>query len=384
MRDPTDGEPVARSSPAPRGNVYRSASYPPAPVGRARPQPPTVSPAIRPGAAVRHGRPTHPTHPTRPTRPAALAGAGRARKRRRPPGRWTRFVLVAAAVIAVIIGGDGVLLAARAAAQRTSATGSWLPVSAAPTSAAPTSAAPSPSASPTATGPLLTYRPINISVDGFFSWALLDRDTGTIRGSANEATGTSTTESMIKAWIASDYLRIKAAQGLTPSTARLDELTRMIRDSDDQAAEDIYDLDGYDAVVDRMISMCGLRDTTVVDGWWSKTGITAADATRLGLCVANGTAAGPRWTPWILEQMRLVRGQGRFGIIDALPPAVAATTAIKNGWTLIYAEGEWHVACLAIQTQWVLAVLLRYDGSLGLSYGANICARVTRDLMTPR
>ena len=40
----------------------------------------------------------------------------------------------------------------------------------------------------------------------FFSWALLDRKTGKISGSPN-MTATSSTESMIKAWIVSDYLR---------------------------------------------------------------------------------------------------------------------------------------------------------------------------------
>jgi hypothetical protein len=186
---------------------------------------------------------------------------------------------------------------------------------------------------------------------------------------------------MIKAWIAADYLRLQAAGGRTPSGQRLNELTTMIRDSDDQAAQDIYRLDGSDTVVKRMISTCRLTDTTVVNGWWSRTQITARDATRLGLCVADGRAAGRTWTPWLLTQMRQVRGEGRFGIIDALPASVSAGTAVKNGWTLIQEDGDWHVACLAIQDQWVLSVLTRYDGSRGLAYGATVCADVTRQLM---
>jgi hypothetical protein len=186
---------------------------------------------------------------------------------------------------------------------------------------------------------------------------------------------------MIKIWIASDYLRQLTAAGEQPTQQRLDELSAMIRDSLDQAAEQIYRLDGADDVVNRMISMCGLTDTTMVDGWWSRTAITARDAVRLGLCVADGRAAGPAWTAWVLGEMRQVRGEGRFGVIDALPTAVAATTAIKNGWTLIEADGDWHIACLAVQDQRILAVLARYDGSRGLAYGANVCADVTRQLM---
>jgi hypothetical protein len=240
-----------------------------------------------------------------------------------------------------------------------------------------------PAASTAAAGaPVLTPRTVDVSVDGFLSWALLDRRTGAISGSANHAGATSSTESMIKVWIAADHLRQQAAGGRTPNQQRLAELTTMIRDSDDRAAEDIYRLDGGNAVVTRMISTCGLTGTTAVNGWWSRTQVTADDAARLGLCVADGRAAGRTWTSWILTQMRQVRGEGRFGVVDALPAGTAATTAIKNGWTLINADGSWHVACLAVQDRWVLAVLTRYDGSRGLSYGAGVCADVTRQLMT--
>jgi hypothetical protein len=76
--------------------------------------------------------------------------------------------------------------------------------------------------------------------------------------------------------------------------------------------------------------------------------------------------------------MRQVRGEGRFGIIDALPDNVAARIPIKNGWTVI--GDEWHVNCLAVVDRYVLAVLTRYPESLGLSYGADICRSVTTQL----
>src|SRR5690242_16193901 len=40
-----------------------------------------------------------------------------------------------------------------------------------------------------------------------FGWALLDRRTNQVAGSANKDTMTNTTESMVKAWLAADYLR---------------------------------------------------------------------------------------------------------------------------------------------------------------------------------
>jgi hypothetical protein len=224
--------------------------------------------------------------------------------------------------------------------------------------------------------PLLTPGPVDVQVQGFLAWALLNRKTNAITGSANYASDTNSTESMIKAWISADYLRqLGTAQ---PPSDRLALLTQMIRDSDDDAAEIIYDLDGSDAVVQRMISICGLTETSIFEGWWSRTEMSARDAVRLGACVADGRAAGPKWTGWILNEMRQVRGDGRFGIIEALPTDVAARTSIKNGWTIV--GDEWHVDCLAIVDQYVLAVLIRYPAELGLQYGAEVCRDVATQL----
>jgi hypothetical protein len=237
--------------------------------------------------------------------------------------------------------------------------------------------------------PLLQARTVNVTTPGLLAWALLDRQTGQLTGSQNHTTARNTTESMVKAWIASDYLRRLAAAGQQPPPARLAELTRMIRDSDDNAAQDIYRLDGGNAVINRLIATCGLTETSVFSGWWSKTQLTARDAVRMGMCVADGRAAGPKWTGWILGEMRQVRGSvaeepngGRWGIIDALPPEVAKVTSIKNGWTLIYADGMWHMNCLAIHEDWILAVLTRFPGNLGKQHGADLCKSVTQQLMT--
>lgn len=224
--------------------------------------------------------------------------------------------------------------------------------------------------------PLLSPGPVDVQVQGFFAWALLDRNTNTMTGSPNYTTATNSTESMIKAWISSDYLRrLGDAQ---PPADKLALLTRMIRDSDDNAAEIIYDIDGNNAVVQRMISICGLTEASIYDDWWSRTQVSARDVVRLGACVADGRAAGPKWTGWILNEMRQVRGEGRFGIIEALPSDIAARTSIKNGWTIV--GDDWHLNCLAIVDQYVLAVLTRYPSELGLQYGAGVCRNVAIQL----
>ena len=263
---------------------------------------------------------------------------------------------------------------------------------------------PADSSSPASAPPTLTARPVNVPVDGFLAWALLDRTTGHITGSENLA-ATNSVESMIKVWIVADFLRRTAEQGAQPAAERLAQASTAIRDSNNAAAQALYVLGGRDAVVNRMVAMCGLTETAVggppqaqYHGWWSYTQISARDAVRLGECIKNGTAAGPQWTSWLLTEMTQVRGTadpkdqqtpgqggGRWGIIDGLPESVLGQgpVGIKNGWTLLWADGMWHVNCLAVANGWILAVLMRYPHQLGLGFGAQVCKSVAEQLASP-
>jgi hypothetical protein len=229
---------------------------------------------------------------------------------------------------------------------------------------------------------------LNVPGARFSSWMLLDRATGKATGSANAADDRNTVESMIKPWIAADYLRFAAESGQTPSEETLDELTLMIVDSNDPLAESYYQIGGADAVVERLIDRCGLTDVIIEPDLWGMTLMTPLDAVRYGACLADGRAAGPQWTSWILDTMKQVRGGvddqdsgevqgGRWGIIDGLPPELARDTSIKNGWTL-YEDG-WHVNCLAVHSTWVLAVMMRMPDEL--SAAAEGCATTASKLV---
>jgi hypothetical protein len=212
----------------------------------------------------------------------------------------------------------------------------------------------------------------------WISWALLDRRTGTVTGSSNLA-ATVRAEATVKAWIAADDLRRLAERRLRPDDEEVAALSAMVRDNDDRAAERVYRRNGGDEVIRRLVSTCGLTETTVHANWWSLTGMSARDAARMGQCIADGRAAGPQWTAWVLDQMRGVRGEGRFGIVAAFPDAQATTLAIKNGWALHQPGDGWTVNCLAIAAGWVLAVQVRYAPALGgLAHGAAVCADVAR------
>jgi hypothetical protein len=76
-------------------------------------------------------------------------------------------------------------------------------------------------------------RPIRVRNSTLFGWALLDHLSGRMAGSPNSGRVTNTVESMIKPWIAADHLRRLADRGSRPSAGALDEMYKMIVDSND-------------------------------------------------------------------------------------------------------------------------------------------------------
>ncbi|MFE9202628.1 hypothetical protein [Micromonospora sp. NPDC007230] len=255
-----------------------------------------------------------------------------------------------------------------------------------------------PAPEPTAPAkPTLAAAPVSVNFTGeFFSWALMDRKTGEISGAKN-MTETNSTESMIKAWIVSDYLRQLGNKPLT--TQRKQQVVTAIRDSNDVAAEALYNAGGRRPVLERLIKMCKLTDTTIepTRAKWAYTKMSPRDAVRMGDCIGDGTAAGKKWTKFVLSEMTKVRGGvedqksttvqgGRWGIIDGLPDSITSQqpVSIKNGFTMLWADVQWHVNCLAITDDWTLTVMMRYPQKAGLEYGAKVCASVATQLVTPQ
>jgi hypothetical protein len=155
-----------------------------------------------------------------------------------------------------------------------------------------------------------------------------------------------------------------------------DDLSTIIRDSANEPSWEIYRQLGREDSIQRMISLCGLTDSSPGEDL-SMTLISARDTVRLGQCLADGTAAGP-WTSWLLDEMRAVRGTGDFGIRKVFPDG--ERIAIKNGWETRANLGEWNVNCLAIAEAWTLSVLTRYSLDLPLDHGAQAIERLALDL----
>jgi len=301
-------------------------------------------------------------------------------KRRRVP-LWTVLLLV----LGLGAVGAGLRFVPGSPLAPSSGTASGPPSTAAALAADPT-------ASPTPEPEPLLFRSVPISTSllktkGFLSWALLDRRSGEVVGSSN-MDKTSTTMSMIKAWLAADDLRLAADDGRNPSSSRLHSLEIMIRDSDNNVAETLYQQNGRANIIKRMISICGLKDSKpATNGRFGYTQVSARDAVLMGGCIAEGKAAGSKWTPWLLDMMRKVRGTGAFGIRYALPPVMRQTVAIKNGWDQWSEDRTYRTNCLAIGDTWVLSVLQRYPstGNYGLDFAhtRKVCEETARKLLNP-
>jgi hypothetical protein len=244
---------------------------------------------------------------------------------------------------------------------------------ASPTRSVPTTTEPTAEATPAP--PTYTLNGAN-TVTGpssWWSWALVDRRTGESWGGPTAGEPTRSV-SMIKFWLGGLYLRAHPQ----PSQAMLNQLSTMIRDSNNDVANDVFfGLGGRVPVVAAMETVCGVKGPYILPGWWwASTWISARDAARLGVCLAEGRVANPQWTEWLLNEMRQVRGGGNFGIRFAFPEPIRSTIAIKNGWNI--EDGVWYVNCLAIGDTWVLVTESRAGSFIT---GRDVCVGVTEQLL---
>lgn len=237
---------------------------------------------------------------------------------------------------------------------------------------------PSPQPSTAESPATIAVPTVDIAVEGWVSWALLDRATGVMFCSEN-STEQSNTASMIKSWLAADYLRRTAERGSKPGTQKLSDLSEMIRDSENEPASEVYAELGRSATITRMNALCG-TSAKAGDGF-GKTQMSAQDACQLAHHLGDGSAAGPQWTDWLLNEMRNVRGDGDFGIRKAFPQAEQPEIAIKNGWDTWSPTDDWTVNCLALTQAWAMAVLTRYPENLGMEHGMSVTESVAAQLI---
>ena len=215
------------------------------------------------------------------------------------------------------------------------------------------------------------------------SLALMDRQTGRIVVSGDQAPFP--LASVAKLFIADDLLMQSVQRKQRLSPADQSALERMLRASDDWAADDFWVRNGGNAIIDRVSARYHLASTKVpYDGNWWNTMSTTADLVRYYAMLIDGSGRLPRaQADVILANLAASSPVGadgypqRFGIPDGL---FAEPVAVKQGWMCCWNGPNWlHLSTGVIGSdrRYVIAV-----GSMQPVDDATARETVTKALKT--
>ena len=168
--------------------------------------------------------------------------------------------------------------------------------------------------------------------------ALFDRGTGLYRDNGVAAHTRIESASVMKLFIAENLLHRRDLGQIRLTAADLTDMSRMLRESYDAAANRFWSSYGTNAIVSDVIGRYGLSETGLTSNvrYWGNTLITAHDIVvfyqRL-MDGSGGLSAGSR--NWIVDQLRQSTEQGDggrqfFGLHDGLP--LEHVIAQKQGW----------------------------------------------------
>ncbi|MBO0870170.1 MAG: serine hydrolase, partial [Micromonosporaceae bacterium] len=158
------------------------------------------------------------------------------------------------------------------------------------------------------------------------------------------------------------------AGGEAELTADLRTLaTRMITQSDNDAATDLYNQVGDAAGLARANRTLGLRDTTPANSWGLTT-TTVADQLQLLRAVSRPGPLAAANRAYILDLMSKVEGDQRWGV-----PAAAGDHAtavyVKNGWLSLSDDGNlWIINSIGRIVEpghdWLVVVLSNQNATM--------------------
>lgn len=197
--------------------------------------------------------------------------------------------------------------------------------------------------------------------------AVLDATTGAAVGAGETALFNSA--SVVKVLLATQLLLTGQMTGETDALARA-----MITVSDDEAADELYELAGGDAVVDLVAAhygVEGLGSPPLQTGQWGATGLSATGLVRLYAALQ----ADPVVWPWLAETMGAtseIAADGtdqHFGL-----PAASRSWVVKQGWMVGIGPGATYQSTGVLDGRW--AVALMATGSEE-RYGDELAATMT-------
>ncbi|MUL45049.1 serine hydrolase [Mycobacterium sp. CBMA293] len=215
------------------------------------------------------------------------------------------------------------------------------------------------------------------------SAAVLDRDTGQLIGTGNNAP--MPIASVAKLFIADDLL-LQEAKGQTELTAAdRQALDTMLRSSDDSAAETFWNRSGGNSIITRVAARYGLSGTSApYDGKWWNTMSTVTDLVHYyDLLLGGGGGLPPERASIILSNLAASTPSGsdgypqRFGIPDGL---YGEPVAVKQGWMPDWNGNNWmHMSTgvIGADRRYVMAI-----GSMQPTDDATARATITGAVKT--
>ena len=176
------------------------------------------------------------------------------------------------------------------------------------------------------------------------TFSLLDRKTGRLISTGDQAPFP--IASVAKLFIADDLLMGLSTTKRTLSPDDRRRLDVMLRSSDDFPADEFWDRDGGNAIINRVVTRYGLNSTTVpYDGNWWNTMSTTKDLVRYYDMLLDGTGGlPPEQAAVIMSDLAAstpVASDGypqRFGIPDGL---FSESVAVKQGLMCCWNGPNW-------------------------------------------
>ncbi|MEU0119636.1 hypothetical protein ABZ137_39695 [Streptomyces bobili] len=164
--------------------------------------------------------------------------------------------------------------------------------------------------------------------------AVFDRQTGTFTEQLNSSTGFRSA-SVVKLLLALDYLWNRGPDYTVPSADRA-WLEPMLRSSNDDAANNYWSDNGGPAIITRMVSRLGLKDTapppTGYEGYWGYTALSARDTVTIYRYLLD-SAPGPM-RDFVMGSLRQSTrcASDRFDQHFGVAGAFEKPWAVKQGW----------------------------------------------------
>lgn len=179
------------------------------------------------------------------------------------------------------------------------------------------------------------------------------------------------------------YLAYIEGQGRGPNGYEVSVMTAMIENSDNNAAQVIYDTIGYDAGQQSYMRAWGIGDYASDPNGWGWGQWSPADMAHLLALLQSGQVLNGSDRALALNLMQRVESDQRFGVGDTAPGN--ATVAMKDGW-VPEPDGAWAVNTSGIVTiggeTYIVTVYTKQQNSFGSGQDIvnHVCAAVAQAL----